>query len=241
MGLLVESRASESRWIERVWRSRSFAAVSMMMSVATSRPELVIWQQHGRVNVAVRGPESKASRAPVPVDTTFFGIVFALGTSMSHLPTSRLVDSSVEIPDTTSASFWLKGGWWSLPTYDNAEAFVARLVSQGVLAADPLVVGVLGGNSPKVSERTLQRRFVAATGLTRGGVRQIDRARQAAALLQEGSSAHDVIDRLGYFDQPHLTRSLKRYVGRSATRLRPAAEPDEPLSLLYKTETWASA
>lgn len=211
------------------------------MSIATSRPELVIWQQHGQVNVAVRGPESRASRAPVPADTTFFGIVFALGTSMPHLPTSGLVDSSVEIPDATSASFWLKGGWWSLPTYDSAEAFVERLVSQGVLDADPLVADVLAGVSPKVSERTLQRRFVTATGLPRGDVRRIDRARQAAVLLQEGGSAHDVIDRLGYFDQPHLARSLLRYVGRNATRLRPSAEPDEPLSLLYKTGTLANA
>jgi AraC-like DNA-binding protein len=85
-----------------------------------------------------------------------------------------------------------------------------------------------------VSERTLQRRFVAATGLTRGAIRQIDRARRAAVLLQEGAPAHEVVHRLGYFDQPHLARSLTRYVGRTATQLG-ARRPAEPLSLLYKT------
>jgi hypothetical protein len=39
---------------------------------------------------------------------------------------------------------------------------------------------------------------------------------------------------LGYFDQPHLARSLTRYIGRTATQLR-AEDPPEPLSLLYKT------
>lgn len=46
--------------------------------------------------------------------------------------------------------------------------------------------------------------------------------------------AHDVVYRLGYFDQPYLARSLTRYIGRTATQLRDR-DPSEPLSLLYKT------
>jgi AraC-like DNA-binding protein len=85
-----------------------------------------------------------------------------------------------------------------------------------------------------VSVRTVQRRFAAATGFTHGAVRQIGRARQAAVLIQENVPVHEVIDRLGYFDQPHLARSLTRFVGRTATQLRDRT-PSEPLSLLYKT------
>jgi AraC-like DNA-binding protein len=128
----------------------------------------------------------------------------------------------------------LKGSAWRLPDYDNAEEFVRRLVREGVLDRDPIVAEVLRGASPDLSERTLQRRFVAATGLTRGAIRQIDRARQAAVLIQEGVPAQDVIHRLGYFDQPHLARSLTRYIGRTATQLGDQDQP-EPLSLLYKT------
>ena len=76
--------------------------------------------------------------------------------------------------------------------------------------------------------------FVAATGLTRDAVRQIGRARQAAVLLHQGLPVHQVVYQLGYFDQPHLARSLTRYIGRTVTQLR-AADPAEPLSLLYKT------
>jgi methylphosphotriester-DNA--protein-cysteine methyltransferase len=109
-----------------------------------------------------------------------------------------------------------------------------KVVREGIVDQDPIVPAVLGGARPDVCDRTLQRRFVAATGLTRGAVRQIQRARQAAVLLQEGLPAQDVVHRLGYFDQPHLARSLSRYIGRTATRL---SSPDgaEPLSLLYKT------
>ena len=233
MGLEIESRPSDSPYIERVWRSRS-DGVDRMTSIATARWDLVIWEHCGQVNVAVQGPESAARPAPVPEDATFFGISFSLGTSMPHLPISRLVDGSVVLPDATRRSFWLKGSAWHLPDYDNAEVFVRRMVHEGVLGCDPTVAAVLGGASPDVSERTIQRRFVAATGLTRGAIRQIDRARRAAVLIQEGVPVHDVIHRLGYFDQPHLARSLTRYVGRTATQLS-ARDPAESLSLLYKT------
>ncbi|MCT9934477.1 helix-turn-helix domain-containing protein [Planotetraspora sp. A-T 1434] len=205
-----------------------------MTSIATAHWDLVFWEHRGQVNVAVQGPESRASPAPVPEDATFFGISFSLGTSMPHLPIDRLVDGFAEIPDATHRSFWLKGSAWRLPDYDNAEAFVRRMLREGVLVCDPIVAAVLRGVSPDVSERTVQRRFVAATGLTRGAIRQIDRARQAAVLIQDGMPTHEVIHRLGYFDQPHLARSLTRYIGRTATQLMDR-DPSEPLSLLYKT------
>ncbi|WP_418960828.1 helix-turn-helix domain-containing protein [Streptomyces tritici] len=233
MGLEIESRPSELPFIERVWRSRS-EDVSRMMSVATSHWELVFWEHRGEVQAAVLGPEAKASPAPVPGDAVFFGISFALGTSMPHIPVSRLVGVNVAIPDVTRRSVWLKGSAWHVPDYDNAEAFVRRMVREGIVDLDPVVPAVLGGAAPDVTDRTLQRRFVAATGLTQGAVRQIHRARQAAVSIQEGVPAQEVVHRLGYFDQPHLARSLKRYVGRTATQL---SRPDttEPLSLLYKT------
>ncbi|QIP84938.1 helix-turn-helix domain-containing protein [Streptomyces sp. Tu 2975] len=233
MSLVIESRTSELPYIERVWRSRS-DDVTRMMSVATSHWELVFWEHQGRTQAAVLGPEPRASQAPVPDDAVFFGISFALGTSMPHIPMSSLVGGNAEIPDVTRRSLWLKGSAWHVPDYDNAEAFVLRMVREGIVDQDPIVPAVLGGARPDVSDRTLQRRFVAATGLTQGAVRQIQRARQAAVLVQEGVPVQDVVHRLGYFDQPHLARSLSRYIGRTATRL---SVPDgaEPLSLLYKT------
>jgi hypothetical protein len=134
----------------------------------------------------------------------------------------------------TRTSFWLDGSAWHIPDYDNAEAFVGRLVREGVVVRDPLVADVVRGAEPDLSARTVQRRFLAATGFTRSAVRQIDRARQAAVLLGQGEPSAEVIDRLGYFDQPHLAHSLSRFIGRTATALRDA-DVGEPLSLLYKT------
>ncbi len=233
LNLMIESRPSELPSVERVWRSRS-EDVGRMMSVASSHWELVFWEHRGVMQAAVLGPEPKASLAPVPEDAVFFGISFALGTSMPHIPVGTLVGGEAPIPDVTRHSVWLKGSAWHIPDYDNAEAFVRRMVREGIVDLDPVVPAVLGGAAPAMSDRTLQRRFVGTTGQTQGAIRQIHRARQAAILIQEGVIAQEVVHRLGYFDQPHLARSLKRYIGRTATELS-VPDATEPLSLLYKT------
>ncbi|MDA8369148.1 MAG: hypothetical protein M0026_04690 [Nocardiopsaceae bacterium] len=233
--LETEDRPSGSPYIARVWRSRS-SCVEHMTSVATSNWELVVWTQRGLVHAAVRGPETAASAADVPDESESFGISFSHGTSMPHLPMARLVDRQLECPHVTGRAFVLRGEEWSLPDFENAEEFVARLAREGVLVRDPLVEEAVKGGTPRVGARSVQRRVAAATGLTQGAIRQIERARQAAILLGEGIAPLDVTHRLDYYDQPHLARSLTRFVGRTATQLR-REDAAEPLSLLYKTGT----
>jgi methylphosphotriester-DNA--protein-cysteine methyltransferase len=47
-----------------------------------------------------------------------------------------------------------------------------------------------------------------ATGLPLRALQSIERARHAAALLQQGVSLLDTVEEAGYFDQSHLTRML---------------------------------
>ncbi|MGW1677072.1 helix-turn-helix domain-containing protein [Saccharopolyspora sp. NPDC002376] len=227
-----EHRPSDSPYIERVWSSSG--AVARMHSIAYANWELVTWEDQGRVHVAVRGPETSPSTVEVGAESASFGIVFAHGASMPHLPVSQLVDTGVLSSHVTSKDFAMRNEVWELPTFDTAEDFVNRLVRSGVLVRDPLVSDVLAGDEAAgLSPRSVQRRVVTATGLTQGKIRQIERARQAAVLLGEGVSALDVVHQLGYYDQPHMARSLTRFLGRTATELQ---QPDEsePLSLLYK-------
>lgn len=234
MGLEVEHRPSESPRITRVWRATGEKTVEEMMAVAYARWDLVFWEAHGAMHVSVIGPESRAHAVSVPDAVVSFGINFELGTVLRPVPASRQVDGITHLTDVTRRRFRLAGSMWDLPSYDNAEAFVAALGREGLLAEDRLVADVHGGASTDVSERTVQRRFLAATGLTQSTARQIDRARNAAVLIQEGISIDDVIEQVGYYDQAHLGRSLKHYVGRTPTQLR-RNSPAEPLSLLYKT------
>ncbi|MEV4011132.1 helix-turn-helix domain-containing protein [Nonomuraea angiospora] len=230
-----EDRSSDSPYIERVYRSEGVTTVKRMHSVANSNWELVVWEYCGRAHVAIRGPETSPTTVDMSPEGSAFGIIFAHGAAMPHLPVQGLVDSAVLSPHVTSDTFVLQGEEWELPGFDNAEVFVDRLVRAGILVRDPLVTDVVAGDdAPRLSARSVQRRVVAATGLTQGAIRQIERAREAAMLLGEGVAPLDVVHRLGYYDQPHLARSLTRFMGRTATELQ-HPNPDEPLSLLYKS------
>jgi methylphosphotriester-DNA--protein-cysteine methyltransferase len=57
------------------------------------------------------------------------------------------------------------------------------------------------------------------TGLTHSTVRQIERARYATTLLRQGRSILDVVYEAGYYDQPHLTRALKHFIGQTLAQL----------------------
>jgi hypothetical protein len=235
MPLKNEDRTSDSPYIHRVWHSYA-TGVARMTSIATSNWELVFWRHEGGVHAAVRGPETVVTSVDVGDGAESWGITFAHGASMPHLPPARLVDSALESPHATATTFLLRGDEWLIPDFDSAEQFVARLVRQGVVVRDPLVDEVVAGGLPAVGTRSVQRRVAAATGLTQGGIRQIERARQAAILLAEGATPLQVVERLGYYDQPHLARSLQRFIGRTATELRRPEPAEQPLSLLYKIE-----
>jgi methylphosphotriester-DNA--protein-cysteine methyltransferase len=65
----------------------------------------------------------------------------------------------------------------------------------------------------------LQYRFRRATGLTHKTVQQIQRAQQAATLLEQGCPILDTASQLGYFDQSHLTNSLVCYIGQTPAQI----------------------
>jgi len=229
-----EERPSDSPFVERIWRAQS-ERTGDFLSVAASQWEMVVSKYRGETTVTVRGPETKATPMHVTlVGSEFFGIVFKYGAFMPHFPVSDLVDGDVDLPDASSKSFWLNGSAWQFPNYENADTFVDRLTRAGLLVRDPLVESALHGEPPELSPRSIQRRVLQATGLTQGSIRQIERARYATTLLQEGISILDTVDLAGYADQAHLTRALKYLIGKTPAQIIRKSEPEQ-MSLLFKT------
>jgi len=231
----IEDRLSDSPFVDRIWRAQSERTGSFR-SIAMSGWDMVVSRYKDRTYMTVRGPETKATLLPVTiVGTEFFGIRFKVGTVMPHLPASSLVDEDVNLPDASSKSFWLNGSAWEFPTYDNADTFVDRLVRKGLLARDPVIETALQGQLKDLSVRSARRHFLRTTGLSQSAIRKIERARYATILLQEGMSILDVVYEAGYYDQPHLTRSLKYFIGQTPAQIM-QENATEQLSLLYKTE-----
>jgi AraC-like DNA-binding protein len=85
-----------------------------------------------------------------------------------------------------------------------------------------------------MSRRTIQRRFLQATGLTYNMMFQIQRARYATSLLKQGVSILDAVDQAGYSDQPHMTRALKHFMGQTPGQIL-NGNTDQPMSFLFNT------
>jgi methylphosphotriester-DNA--protein-cysteine methyltransferase len=68
--------------------------------------------------------------------------------------------------------------------------------------------------------------------VTPATIRQIERARRATTLLRGGAPIAEVAQDAGYFDQAHLTRSVRRFIGQTPAEI---ARGEEQLSLLYNT------
>jgi len=201
------------------------------MSVAVPYWEIVATKESGATRLYVRGPETHASVVAIPQDATFFGIQFSLGTSMAGAPLVDLVDSAIVLPTASRRTVLLNGEPWEIPTFDNADTFVARLVRKGLLVHDPLVSSRLRGESSRrVSLRSMQRRILRSTGLAAGTIRQIARAERAVALLESGVGIVETVAQAGYADQPHLTRSLRRFVGESPAAIRASSISRELVS-----------
>jgi hypothetical protein len=233
MLIVFEDRPSDSPFVERVWRCHSERA-GTFHSMAASHWEMVVTRHRGKQFLTLRGPETKATTADCPAEGDWVAIRFKLGTFMPLLPARSLRDrSDVNLPEVTSRSFWLNGSAWEYPDFENAEVFVKRLARAGLIAVDPAVNSVLQGQSREKSLRSAQRHFMRATGVTHNTIRQIERARHATSLLRQGASILDTVYQAGYYDQAHLTRSLKYLIGQTPAQIIRA---EEQLSFLYKTE-----
>ncbi len=212
MGFIAEKRLSDSPYVETVTHGRTVGEGS------TIRPAEMNWHMvfvryNGELYPIVTGPLQSSGVVPFTEGAEIIWIKFKLGVFMPHLPLRDCLDSEITLPEALSHSFWLKGSAWQFPDAENVETFLDRLARQEVLVCDPVVDAVLQDQAPDWSPRTVRHRFLQATGLTQSTIGQMKRAQHAKALLEQGLSILDTVHEAGYFDQPHLTRSLKQFIG----------------------------
>lgn len=227
MSIIYEERSSDSPHIETVTRGWTVGDGS------TIRPAEISWHMvfvrdalRGRAHPLLVGPLTTAGIASWGEGAQILWIRFKVGTFMPHLLARDFLDGETYLPEAASQSFWLKGSAWQFPDYDNVEMFIDRLVRDEILLSDPVVDAALQDQLPEISLRTVRHRFLRATGLTQNHIRQFERAKSAEALLKQGLSILDVVYQLGYFDQPHLTRSLKQFIGYTPAQIIRMSRPD---------------
>ncbi len=224
MTIIFEERPSDSPYIKTVTRGYTASAGSTIRP-AENHWHMVFTRVHGRMLPILVGPWRSAGDVAWGEGAEILWIRFAAGVFMPHLPTKRLLDSETTLPGAAGRSFWLKSAAWQFPDYDNAETFVEWLVRDEVLVYDPVVSAALQGQPQAIAPRTVRHRFLQATGLTQSHIHQVERAQRARTLLEQGLSILDVVCEAGYFDQPHLTRALRQFVGYTPAQIIRMSQP----------------
>jgi AraC-like DNA-binding protein len=186
---------------------------------------MVFAKYQGRVHPIFVGPLTTAGVVSYEAGAEILWIKFSLGTFMPHLPIRNFLDTETILPEAAGKSFWLKGSAWQYPDFENVETFVDRLAREGVLMRDPVVQATLQEQLPEMPSRTLRHHFLRATGLTQSHIHQMQRAQNASALLKQGVPVLDTVYQAGYFDQPHLTRSLKQFIGYTPGQISQLNQP----------------
>lgn len=218
MNTTFKERLSDSPYVDRIGRFQAEAAYSQSCR-ANRLWNMLLVKHQGKVSLSVWGPMTQSGMMNYPEGAEFLYIAFKLGSFMPRLPVGNLADTGIILPDATSQSFWLDSAEWEYPDYENADTFVDWLVRDGVLVYEPVVDAVLHDQPQELSSRTVRHRFLRATGITHSYLRQLERAEQAATLLANGMSILDTVTQAGYADQPHLTRSLKRFIGQTPAQI----------------------
>lgn len=230
MSLLADhhERPSDSPYVDVVMTGRTDAH-STTIRPAENQWHMCFVRHAGGLLPIVTGPLLNTGIVNFIPGIELIWIRFKLGVFMPHLSLPSLLDTEATLPAAAGQKFWLNSTAWHFPTYDNADTFVDRLMRQQAVVRDPLVAAALANQRPAVPDRTLRHRFLRATGLTQGRVRQIERAKHAAALLRQGTPILDVVYNAGYFDQPHLTRALRRWIGHTPAQLLPSRRSEPAL------------
>jgi AraC-like DNA-binding protein len=224
MSMISEERLSDSPYVEKVMRGWT-------ISEGTSiRPAEIHWHmvfvKHlGDTLPLVVGPLRSSGTASWGQGAEILWIKFKLGVFMPHLPTKNYLDGEQVLPDASSERFWWKGAARQFPDFENVESFIERLVREDDLVRDPVVSAALQDEPLDMSSRTVRHRFLQATGQTQSHIRQYERAIKAASLLRHGVPILDTVFEAGYFDQPHLTRSLKQFVGYTPAQISRESQP----------------
>jgi AraC-like DNA-binding protein len=212
MSLVVQERPSDAPHVHTVMFGQAVASGTTLRP-ASAHWHLVVVHHDGQRRAIVVGPLRSTGIVRWSAGAEILWIKFKLGVYLPHMPALELCDHETPLPSASDKTFYLHGAAWQFPRFDNADTFVRRLARSHVLLRDPVVSAALHGRTQDYATRTVRHHFHHITGLSQRHIAQIERAQRAASLLGQGVPILDVVEGEGYFDQPHLTRSLRRWTG----------------------------
>ena len=211
-------RASDSPLVQHVTEVE-YGAPTRELSTPDGCWDIVVMRRGGDTFVLQTGLLSRPVILENAPGDSYLAISFRPGVFMPALPGAQMLDRGVARPLASASRFAVDREVVEIPTFENAEGLVNRLLRRGLLARDALVESAAEGHPLAISPRAMQRHFALTLGMTPKRFAQIQRSCRAVDLLARGVPPAAVAAELGYADQPHLTRSLKIIMGRTPGEL----------------------
>jgi len=224
MSFLYEEKASASPYVDVIWQTFD-QTDGTYLAAADACWDLVFTTTPRWSRVLLSGPSSRPTPVPYQVGNRNIGVRFTHGTYFTHVEPRSMCDRTIPLPMLDRLTFELANCSWPMPAYAEVDELIHAFDLVGLLAHDAVIEAALRGLETAVSPRSVQRHFTRITGLSPRHVRQISRAREAVSRLRTGESIAEVAYELGYADQSHLTRDVKRLTGYTPGESRRRDEP----------------
>ncbi|HET8778563.1 MAG TPA: helix-turn-helix domain-containing protein [Agromyces sp.] len=224
MSFLYEEKASSSRYVDVIWRTAD-ATDGTYLAAADACWDVIFTRMPVGSRVLLSGPSSRPTVVPYHAGNRNVGVRFLQGTYFTHVDPRSMCDRTIALRMPDHDHFELAERTWPIPDFDEVDVLLAVFDAVGLLAHDELIEAALHGDQPSASPRTVERHFTRITGRSPTQVRQIARAREAAARLRTGETIAAVAYALGYADQSHLTRDVKRLTGYTPAESQRRDEP----------------
>jgi hypothetical protein len=213
MGFTYEEKPARSPLVDFVWHTEDLTD-GVYVASADARWDMIFTRlpDHS-TRVWLCGPSFKTAQVAYSPGNKHIGICYKPWAIFTDIPITTMLNVTETLPMPSEDTFVMQGVTWKFPTYESIDEFVAEQEKRGLLLADPIIQGVLENQPVDMSLRSIQRHFIKTIGMSPRRVRQINAARKAVMLLQQGHTLSEVAYALDYADLPHMTRMLRRFTG----------------------------
>jgi hypothetical protein len=215
MSAVITTREIDSPAVAGITRTQFTASGEILMQPDGCWDIAVFRLATGESFVLRTGLTTRPDLVDYAAGDEILTISFRPSTFMSLMPGERMLNEGVLLENFGRRDFWLGPEVREIPTFENADVFVERLLRDAVVESNDVVASVVEGHPRAMSERTMQRHFLKTTGLTYKHYTLIQRAQQAVSLLRMGQKAADVAFALGFSDQAHLINSVRQIMGQT--------------------------